>query len=161
MGPNLFYNIKIDKSSSVVSLLTCASQKQISILRIKIRCVMQLLQWASLALSEVSWFPAAHKWCLPAPPFWRGSWRAGEAASGISTCEECSTWGWPSNMPEQKGVLRTNPSTLGSYTTGLFQSELLKKGHWMSKKIIKHCSTSSVLYAPCLGRSSMCLKDNL
>lgn len=30
--------------------------------------------------------------------------------------------------------LKTNPSTLGSYTTGLFQSELLRKGHQMFKK---------------------------
>lgn len=59
MGLNLCCNIKIDKSRSVVTLVTWDSYKQISILRTK--SMMLLPQWACLVLSGVSCCTAAHK----------------------------------------------------------------------------------------------------
>lgn len=40
----------------------------------------------------------------------------------------------PQESQRTRADLKTNPSTLGSYTMGLFQSELLRKGDQMFKK---------------------------
>lgn len=116
MGLNLCCNIKIDKSRSVVTLVTWDSYKQISILRTK--SMMLLPQW-------LVWFcqgcpvvlQPTNDVCLLHP--------SGGEAGGQQPQESQSG---------TRGVLRTNLFTSGSCNTGLFQNEQLKKGDQVFKK---------------------------